>query len=194
MQTDKPLDAHWVHISTHFRLDDRFWWVSGFGDGTGEINLFQFLRTLLSTPLLSLGVCNAANSYSSESPYWLGLSELFLTESVGAMVISRWRMDELSSRIYGDFYARCKQGIPMDQALSQVRRSFLGKTLRRSNSKTKGGHPFFWAGITYVGVPGKKLYEGLSSGQTLLLFCLSFWLLGLSAIVVKTGRARVEKE
>ena len=43
MQTDKPLDGHRVHISTHFRLDDRFWWASGFGDGTGEINLFQFL-------------------------------------------------------------------------------------------------------------------------------------------------------
>lgn len=193
MEMEEPVDAQWIHVSTHFRLDDRFWWASGFGHGRGEINLFQFLRNPLSTPLLSLGVCNAANSYASDSPYWLGLSELFLTQGVGAMVVSRWRMDELSSPIYGDFYARCKQGIPMDQALSQARRSFFGKTLRRSGNRVRGKHPFFWAGITYVGPPGKRLYESSSSPQTLLLFCLSFWLLGLVAIIVKTTRARLDK-
>ncbi len=194
MEMEEPVDAHFIHISTHFRLDDRFWWASGFSHGRGEINLLQFLQNSLSTPLLSLGVCNAANSYASDSPYWLGLSELFLSQGVGAMVISRWRMDEFSSPIYQDFYARCKQGIPMDQALSQARRSFFGKTLRRSGSRVKGKHPFFWAGITYVGIPGEKLYESSSSTQSLLLFCLSFWLLGLAAILVKTSRARLDKD
>ena len=83
IEMEEPVDAHFIHISTHFRLDDRFWWASGFSHVRGEINLLQFLQNSLSTPLLSLGVCNAANSYASDSPYWLGLSELFLSQGVG---------------------------------------------------------------------------------------------------------------
>ena len=194
IETDSLLTARWVHISTHFRLDDRFWWASGFGHGTSEINLFRFLNNPLSTSLLSLGVCNAGNSYSSDSPHWLGLSELFLSRGVGAMVVSRWRLDELSSRIYRDFYALCKQGVPMDQALSRARRSFLGKTLRRGNGKVRGDHPFFWAGILYIGLPGTKLYPDPPPDRTLLLLSTNVCLLALSITGIKMTLMWLKKD
>ncbi|MCZ6876602.1 MAG: CHAT domain-containing protein [Acidobacteria bacterium] len=183
-----PPGARWVHISTHFRLDQRFWLASGFANGPEELNIFRFLQHPLSCTLLSLGVCDAGNAYTSDSPYWLGFSELFLNTGVQALLVNRWRLDEIASRIYRDFYVLSRQGLPMDQAITQARLRFMSQTFRRGTAKVTGQHPFFWAGVTYVGVPGRTLYPkpqwegglllwGVSLG-TLLVF--TFGVLALS--------------
>jgi len=183
-----PPGARWVHISTHFRLDQRFWLASGFANGPEELNVFRFLQHPLSCTLLSLGVCDAGNAYTSDSPYWLGFSELFLNTGVQALLVNRWRLDEIASRIYRDFYVLSRQGLPMDQAITQARLRFMSQTFRRGTAKVTGQHPFFWAGVTYVGVPGRTLYPkpqwegglllwGVSLG-TLLVF--TFGVLALS--------------
>ena len=165
--------ARWVHISTHFRLDKRFWLVSGFANGAQEMNVFRFLRRPLSCTLLSLGVCDAGNAYTSDSPYWLGFSELFLNTGVQALLVNRWRLDEIASRIYRDFYALSRKGLPMDQALTQARLRFMSQVFRRGTTKVTGQHPFFWAGVTYVGVPGQTLYPKPRLGGGMLLWGVS---------------------
>ncbi len=165
--------ARWVHISTHFRLDNRFWLASGFANGPEELNVLRFLKHPLSCTLLSLGVCDAGNAYSSDSPYWLGFSELFLNTGVRSLLVNRWRLDEIASRIYRDFYALSRQGLPMDQAITQARLRFMNQTFRRGTAKVTGQHPFFWAGVTYVGVPGRTLYPKPEVGGGLLLWGVS---------------------
>ena len=176
-----PNTAGWIHISSHFRLDDRFWLISGFERDAEKLNVLHLLNVPLSSSLLSLGVCDAGNGYSSGSPYWLGFSELFLSQGIGALIVSRWKMGEFSSRIYRHFYALCRQGRSMDQALSQARRDFMTKILRRGKNKILGDHPFFWAGITYIGTPGGKLYEVSQQGPGFLLLGVRVFLLGLLA-------------
>lgn len=188
LESSLPGSAGWVHVSTHFRLDPRFWLVSGLNDGKQELNILQFLQTQRSWPLLTLGMCDAANSYSSTSPYWLGLSELFLSRGVEALVVSRWRMDELSSRIYRDFYDGVRAGMPLDRALSRAKRDFITRELRRRSFSAPGAHPFFWAGISYVGPPGKVLYAPSDLARPLLE-----WLLGIGLLLAALSWNRRRK-
>jgi len=149
----------WLHVSAHFGLDPDFWLASGFDAAEGRTNALALLPATRSCALVSLGVCHAANSYSLNSPYWLGFSELFLSRGAGALLVSRWALDDLSMRIYRDFYVYCRQGLPMDEALTKARRRFLGLRLEREGVSVSGRHPYFWAGITYVGLPGRRLCE-----------------------------------
>ncbi|MDA2928019.1 CHAT domain-containing tetratricopeptide repeat protein [Acidobacteria bacterium AH-259-G07] len=193
LDTAVPTSAKWIHLSTHFRLDDRFWLVSGFASGAEEVNILRFLKGPFSCTLLSLGVCDAGNGYTSGSPYWLGFCELFLTRGVNALIVNRWRLDELSSRIYRDFYSLSKRGLSMDQAITEARRTFLAKSLKRANVKIRGDHPFFWAGIAYVGVPGKSLYERPEFGAGILLCGLSLGIVVLSVFLSAAHSRRRRK-
>jgi CHAT domain-containing protein len=180
--------TRWLHVAAHFRLDPRIWLASGFSEGTQERSILGVLGGTLDCSLMSLGVCDAGNGFSSRSPYWLGFAELFLARGVQALIVSRWRMDELSSRVYQDFYLACRQGVPMNEALAQARRNFLGRVLRRGAHRVNGRHPFFWAGIAYVGAPGRRLYE---PAQTWLPFAAGLVLLAgcIGASVCLSRRA-----
>ncbi len=173
----------WLHISAHFGLEPDFWLASGFDAAEGRTNALALLPATRSCVLVSLGVCHAANAYSLNSPYWLGFSELFLSRGAGALLASRWALDDLSMRIYRDFYTYCGQGTPMDEALTKARRRFLGLRLEREGASVPGRHPYFWAGITYVGPPGRRLCPS-PGGSWLLWLTLAGLLLVPLAIVV----------
>ena len=173
LRSSPKTGAHWIHLSAHFQLHDDTWIGSALADGRRAISVLQFLKHPISCTLLSLGVCDAGNGYSSGSLYWLGFSEPLLTGGVGALLLSRWRMDELSSKIYRDFYAHCQRGLPMDEALSQSKRAFMARSFRREGVQISGDHPFLWAGIPYVGKPGTRLYSGTPSESPLPWFYAS---------------------
>lgn len=154
-----PLQGRWIHVSSHFRLDPRFWVGSGFEAGSGVVGVYDFLRYGLACRLLSLGTCDVASPHFTASPYQLGLCELLLSAGAEALLASRWRLDALSLDIYLDFYRFCRQGMSMDSALAAARRQFQGRTLQREGRQASGFHPFFWAGISYVGVPGRELFD-----------------------------------
>ena len=177
-------EARWIHISTHFRLDPRLWLTSGFPNEQEEWNILRLLQAPLACDLLSLGACDLGNPYTSGSPYWLGFAELFLNQGVGALLVSRWSLDDLASGIYRDFFALAKAGLPMDEALSQAKRDFVRKRLNRDRASISGRHPFFWAGVTYVGRPGERLYPEQNRNAEAFLLGLSACFFLLSALVL----------
>ncbi|UCF35422.1 MAG: CHAT domain-containing protein [Acidobacteriota bacterium] len=152
-----PRAATWIHVSSHLRLDDRFWLTSAFDGGGRQITIADFVRRMPRTQLLSLAVCDSGNSRYPVSPFWLGYAGLFLAGGTDALVLNRWPLDELSSKIYLDFIRAVLQGLPMDEALREAKLRFQQQTLTRQGVSVQGDHPFFWAGITYVGWPGKQL-------------------------------------
>jgi tetratricopeptide (TPR) repeat protein len=184
-----PAPAAWVHITSHFQLDDRFWVASGFSDGAHKLNALRFVKESFECSVLSLGACHVANGFTSRIPYWLGFCEVFLAGRIQAMVVSRWEMDELAAPIYRDFYLHCKRGKPMDEALSLARRGFWNRPLRRGAVRVSGRHPFFWAGISYVGEPGTHLFTPEPSSP-LLLLCLPLPVLACLALM---GRRAAQK-
>ena len=68
----------------------------------------------------------------------------------------------------------------MDQALSQARRRFLGVQLERNGIRVPGNHPYFWAGIAYLGWPGQRLYPVQQPVAPLAVtFCVLPLLIGI---------------
>ncbi len=184
LETLEDARARWIHVSSHLDLEPDLWIASSIAGGW---SLSSLLRPRFSCRLLSLGVCDGGNSHRWGSPYWLNLAELLLTRKIEALLVSRWKMDELSSRIFLDFYRLCKTGLPMDQALTEARRGFLRTKLERGDASAPGEHPFFWAGISYVGPPGLRLYPEAEVSPTVL------WLAPLAALallVAWRGRLR----
>ena len=152
-----PSQARWIHLASHFNLQRDFWIGSSFGaEGTG-IGLFHFLRQPFRCSLLSLGVCEAVSS-DPLSPYGFGLGELLLSQRVGALLANRWRLDEESMPLFVDFFARVAKGLSMDRALSLAKQNFWRQRVQREGKTVSGHHPFFWAGISYLGTPGTPLY------------------------------------
>ena len=74
------------------------------------------------------------------------------------MVLNRWKLDEASAEIYLGFARRVWQGASLDVALTQARRQFRRQIGKRGRVRIDLGHPFFWAGISYIGRPGVVLY------------------------------------
>lgn len=170
-----PRSGSWIHISSHFLLEKNFWLNSALQDGDTRLDLTRLVRPPLFLQLLSIGACDLANPYRWAAPYWLGLPELLLNCGVRSLLVSRWKLDELTLSIYERFFECCRRGHPMDEALYLARLEFVRSQLQRGNRAAPAGHPFFWAGVTYVGVPGTRLYpetppRGLVSCLVLLLF------------------------
>lgn len=184
-----PLVANWIHVSTHFNLDTQIWPFSAWENNGDRLSILDFLKGQLHCRLLSIGACDVANNHSSNSPYWLGLTELLQTGRAQSLVLSRWQLDEAASKIFVDFYRFCRSGISMDRALHMAHLEFQQSHIRRSGVSAPGAHPYFWAGVIYVGKPGKKLYPGSDQKKpSVFLFLLGALMLG--ALLHKLARNR----
>ena len=60
--------------------------------------------------------------------------------------------------LFVDFFARVAKGLSMDRALSLAKQNFWRQRVQREGKTVSGHHPFFWAGISYLGTPGTPLY------------------------------------
>jgi hypothetical protein len=175
----KPLIARWIHSSTHFQLNRDLWPVSTFENSGQKLSVLELLRGDIRCELFSFGVCDTANSHGFDSPFWLGLAELLLVGGSQSLVMSRWQLDEASSQIFIDFYRFCRDGLSMDEALHLARLRFLKAHVTRLQTSHAGSHPYFWAGVIYVGRPGKRLYlpRPREESATLVLMMAAFWAL-----------------
>ena len=169
------LTGEWIHIASHLRLDRRYWLNSSLDGGGSSRPMTDLLKADIHCQLLSLGMCESANSATAASPYWMGFSEILLLNGADTLLTSRWRMDELTANIYTEFFRLCRRGMPMDEALRNSRLRFLNPA--GAGLPPQADHPFYWAGITYVGEPGRRLpvYRETSTGAG--IFPILFWLI-----------------
>jgi CHAT domain-containing protein len=186
----RPLEAQWIHASTHFNLNCRVWPASTFDNNGRKLSMLDFLRGGVRCRLLSLSVCNSANNRFSDTPYWLGLAELLLLGGAQSLVLSRWQLDETASQIFVDFYRYCHAGFSMDEALHLARLQFQQQQVKRSQALALGSHPYFWAGIIYVGRPGRYLYPK-PVGRTQLLSSLILTLTMIYLLLQSGTRKRM---
>jgi len=159
------LQAPWIHISSHFQLDPHFWVASRLDGKTRWRHWFELLSLRPRCRLLSLAVCDSANGYLSDSPYWLGFGELFLLAGADSLVASRWKLDHLSVEIFEELFSYCRQGMAIDEALTKARRRFRLRRLQREEIEISGSHPFFWAGLSFIGWPETHLFEPPRGGS-----------------------------
>ena len=151
-------ESDWIHVSSHLSFDHDLWYRSRLsGEGAG-IDLWQFLRTRFRSRLLSLSTCDAGNSHGWPTPFWMGIAGLLLERNTSSVVLNRWKLDEASVEIYLGFAQRVWQGASLDVALTEARRKFRKEVRKRGQVRLDLEHPFFWAGISYIGRPGIVLY------------------------------------
>ncbi len=186
-----PLTASLIHITSHLNLDRRYWLNSALTSENSSKNLADLLKQEMRCNLLSLGVCESANSVTSASPYWMGFSEMFMLNGANTLLTSRWRMDELSSHIYTEFFRLCQDGLPMDEALRKSKLMFLAP--EQAGLPPQVAHPFYWAGITYVGEPGRMLSSPGKHKKSTAIAPLIFWLTLLVAGLLKEEWTSVAK-
>ncbi len=105
-----------------------------------------------------MGACDVGNRFSWLTPFWMGVADVLLKQHANAVVVSRWKLEEETIDIYLDFYRRVRQGTSLDVALTQAKRRFRAGSTRTGSAPSSGRHPFYWAGLTYVGPPGMVLY------------------------------------
>lgn len=144
--------ASWIHIASHFQISPESW-------NAPFLRAFdrqEFLSESLSCELLSLAACDTANTMASTSRF--GIAESLMKTGARNLLMSRWKLDEFSINVYLDFFKNCKRGLTMDQALKRAKLDFYGQALDRNGRRLIAEHPWFWAGITYIGRPGKKLF------------------------------------
>ncbi len=92
------------------------------------------------------------------TPFWMGIAGLLLERNTSSVVLNRWKLDEASVEIYLGFAQRVWQGASLDVALTEARRKFKREVRKRGKVRIELEHPFFWAGISYIGRPGIVLY------------------------------------
>ena len=177
------LTAGWIHIGSHLRLDRRYWLHSTLTDGKSSKTMADLLKKDMNCTLLSMGVCESANSDLAASPYWMGFSEMLLLNGAETLLTSRWRMDELSANIYTEFFRLCSKGLPMDEALKEARLKYLHPD--KFGLPAHASHPFYWAGITYVGQPGSRLPGSGRIESRAVLVPVILWLILAGAFLLR---------
>jgi CHAT domain-containing protein len=178
-----PITAGWIHLTSHLRMDRRYWLNSTLTSGDETKPMAEFLEKNMKCTLLSLGVCESANSATAASPYWMGFSEILMLNGADTLLTSRWRMDELSALIYTGFFKLCHDGLPMDEALQKSRVKFLNP--EKYGLPPQVSHPFYWAGITYVGEPGRHLPNSGLKNSRAGIVPIIFWLMLLAAALFR---------
>ncbi len=161
IELTRPNAAHnggWIHIAGHLRLDDRFWYLSRLGEPGKDLGIMNLLDQPLDCEMLVLAACNGARSRDDSFPYWMGASELLLVHGAQSLVMSRWQLDERTIPMLLDMYRMIGRGLAIDEALAEARRRFKGT--RHADFPAR--HPLFWAGIIYVGWPGRVLTRAAS--------------------------------
>ena len=177
------LDASWIHLSSHLKVDRRYWLNSTFHAAGSSFPMTRLLAVQTDCRLLSLGSCEPANSATGASPYWMGYSEILLLNGAESLLASRWRMDELSSPVYTEFFRLCRKGLPMDEALRISKLKFLHPG--KNSLPVHARHPFYWSGITYVGKPGQRLYPTADAPSGATAAPLILWLVILAGVMLR---------
>ncbi len=81
-----PLTASLIHITSHLKLDRRYWLNSALASENYSKSMADLFKQDMRCNLLSLGVCESANSATSASPYWMGFSEMFMLNGANTLL------------------------------------------------------------------------------------------------------------
>lgn len=151
-QLPARLEAPWIHVAVHLHGHPRHWFLGELDDELERISILDLAGRRFRCELLSLASCQTADPGPSGPHHWLGLTSLLLSRGCQAVIASRWNLDERSVPIYTAALQYAAGGMSLDRALAKARLDYL-----EENHERWTGHPFFWAGIVYVGRPGKHL-------------------------------------
>ncbi|HZQ37529.1 MAG TPA: CHAT domain-containing protein, partial [Dehalococcoidia bacterium] len=105
----------------------------------------------LRASLVALSACETGRSVIGGGGELPGLSRAFLYAGAAALLVSQWRVDDLSTaELMTRFYAELAGGAPPPSALRAAQLAILTGDMAQNDR----AHPFFWAGFQVIGAAG----------------------------------------
>lgn len=142
-----------LHIATHTVIDDQNPNASGFVLASPERDsLYSFLyayelfnQTLLAE-LVTLSACNTGYGQIQQGEGIASLARAFAFAGCPNLVMTLWQIkDQATPQIMKSFYQNLTLGIGKDKALHLAKKDYL------QTVNPLFLHPYYWAGIIYVG-------------------------------------------
>jgi len=146
------LDYRFIHIATHGFVDKNNPELSGLYFApvnirnydnivyTGEIYNLKF-----NTELLTLSACQTALGKVADGEGMLGFSRAFLYAGAQNLVLSLWKVNDLSTSVLmTSFYDNIlSEEMDLNMALSAAKRRMI--------ESKKFAHPYYWAAFVFIG-------------------------------------------
>lgn len=167
-----------VHVATHAEFLPGGPSQARLFTGTEPFNLARFsqLRQRRSGQPLDLIVLSACRTALGDRDSELGFAGLALQAGARSAIGTLWYVDDVAtSAFFVQYYHFLEQGLPKAEALQATRRAMASGAIRLQGTRVVGpdgqilledlsesqqrrvaaglNHPFFWAGITMLGVP-----------------------------------------
>lgn len=112
----------------------------------GFLSLNEVYNLKSNCEFLILGSCESGEGYKKNKEGNINLARAFSSIGVKSMMVSSWKIDELSSTtIITSFLDYLDQGLTKSEALQKAKMDFLAS----SNPRT--ANPIYWAGLNITG-------------------------------------------
>lgn len=144
----------WIHLATHGLIDEAHpersavLLTSG-GDPSqdGLLRAAEIMRLDLDCDLVVLSACETGRGQLSSGEGIIGLSRAFLIAGARSIVVSQWRVSDISTaQIMKDFYEQLLKGTGTPAALRAAK-------LRMLDGRTETRHPYYWAPFVSIAAP-----------------------------------------
>lgn len=112
----------------------------------GFLSLNEVYNLNSSCDFLLLGTCESGVGYKENHEGNISLARAFTSIGVKSLVLSSWKIDELSStQIITSFFDYLSQGLTKSAALQKAKMDFL------TTANPKTANPIYWAGLNIMG-------------------------------------------
>lgn len=137
----------------------------------------------LTADLVVLSACNTGDGPVRKGEGVMSLAHAFAHAGSPAAIVSLWPANDVSvSRLTEKFYSGLTSGMSKSAAVSAAKRDYL------SSADAYTAHPYFWAGMIFIGNDDPIPFEGRG---TLLLFLAAAALVGvISALLMQKFAGR----
>lgn len=124
----------------------------------GFLSLNEVYNLKSNCEFLILGSCESGEGYKKNKEGNINLARAFSSIGVKSMMLSSWKIDELSSTIIiSSFLAYLDQGLTKSEALQRAKMDFL------ATANPRNANPIYWAGLNITGnnetIPLKKSHS-----------------------------------
>jgi CHAT domain-containing protein len=115
------------------------------GEDDGKLMVDEIYDMELNAHLVALSACETGLGDLSEGDELVGLSRAFLYAGTSAIIVSLWKVDDISTSILMTrMHQLIEAGMSPDNALAEAKRSLIVKENIRQSSQLRGAERVIW--------------------------------------------------
>lgn len=154
-----------VHLATHAVVNDKYPDSSYMVFSDRKVNSSEIYNLKLNSSLINLSACETVKGVTTTHNGGIyNFVRAFSSAGARSITSTLWKVDdEMTARIYQDFFDGLAAGNEMDVSLRNAKQNYL------DNCFEAGAHPYYWAGIVLYGQTGVIEIEEKKSNRNLFV-------------------------